>query len=418
MNYLMIFLYNLFIGVYAALICAAAPFNRKARLFAQGRRGQWQRIGQQLAERRGGKSIVHFHCASVGEFEQGRPIIEELKRRHPDVQILLTFFSPSGFEACRNYADADYVFYLPLDFWWNARRFVRMVKPVAAVFVKYEYWHYHLKYLQQSGAKCYLASAIFRTEQPFFAPIIGKFFRNILHRFDTIFVQNEDSLHLLQKYGFRAITVSGDTRFDRVANIAQKPKPLPILENWADGHNVLVAGSTWGEDETLLTQVANADADLRIIFVPHELHEARIQKLMQGLDSPAVRYSYITQNKDINPADYRYIVIDCVGILSSVYKLARYAYIGGGFGAGIHNILEAAVYGIPVFFGTNYSKFREAHELIALGAAFSVKNSQSLQDALQKFNRDNAEYERCGAICKHYVGQNTGATQKICDKLN
>jgi 3-deoxy-D-manno-octulosonic-acid transferase len=353
----------------------------------------------------------------VGEFEQGRPIIEELKRRYKDVQVLLTFFSPSGFEACRNYAGADYIFYLPFDFRWNARRFVCLVQPVASVFVKYEYWHYHLKFLNRAGVRCYMASAVFRPKQMFFLPIVGVFFRRILRNFNIIFVQDQRSLELLQPYNVKKVILSGDTRFDRVAAVAAQPKSLPALEQWAQGREVLVAGSTWDEDEMLLTRVANSDNRLHIIFVPHELHEARIKKLMRQLQMPSVRYSQIIEQGQFNLTNYQYIVVDCIGILSSVYKLARYGYIGGGFGAGIHNTLEAAVYGIPVFFGTNYGKFKEANDLIALGGAFCVKNSHRLHNHLQRLRNNEEQWQSCRAACRNYVLQNGGATQKICDSI-
>jgi 3-deoxy-D-manno-octulosonic-acid transferase len=413
----MLLLYNIFLLIYAALIHIVAPFYPKAHLFLNGRKGQWQRMQQQLAEKRNGKPIVHFHCASTGEFEQGRPFIEELKRNRNDIQILLTFFSPSGFEACQNYAAADYIFYLPIDFRWNARRFASIIKPVASVFVKYEYWHYHIKFLKKSGTKCYLASAAFRPKQTFFLPIIGRFFRKILRNFNVIFVQDERSFILLQSIGFQNVEISGDTRFDRVADIAMQPKRLPVLEQWAQEREVLVAGSTWSKDEILLAQVANNDTDLRIIFVPHELHEPRIKKLRYQLQKSSILYSQLIENKQININDYHYIIVDCVGLLSSIYRLAHYAYIGGGFGAGIHNTLEAAAYGIPVFFGINYGKFREANDLIAFGGAFSVKNSLHLQNHLYSLRKNKEQWTNCCAICKKYVQQNLGATKKICNSL-
>ncbi|GHT67857.1 3-deoxy-D-manno-octulosonic acid transferase [Bacteroidia bacterium] len=413
----MLLLYNIFIFVYAGLIHIAAPFNHKARLFVSGRKGQWQCLQQQLQTHRKDNPIVHFHCASVGEFEQGRPIIEEIKRRNKDVQILLTFFSSSGFQACKNYAGADYIFYLPLDFAWNARRFVRTVKPAVSVFIKYEYWHNHIHCLQKSGAKCYLVSAIFRPKQVFFLPLVGNFFRKILRNFTIIFVQNQRSLELLQPFGFKQIAVSGDTRFDRVVAIASQPKSLPVLEKFAQGQEVLVAGSTWEQDEALLAQIANNDEHLRIVFVPHELHEHRIKKLMQQLQKPAVRYSQLVENPQLSASDYHYIVVDCIGILSSAYKIARYAYIGGGFGVGIHNTLEAAVYGIPLFFGENYHKFKEAQDLIALGGAFCVKNFVSLQIYLDSFRQNPTQLTQSGEACKNYVQQNVGATQQVCNSI-
>ncbi|GHU96026.1 3-deoxy-D-manno-octulosonic acid transferase [Bacteroidia bacterium] len=353
----------------------------------------------------------------MGEFEQGRPIIEQVKKQHPEVQILLTFFSPSGFEGCKNYAGADYVAYLPLDFAGSARRFASAVKPAVSVFIKYEYWHHHINALHKSGTQLYLASAIFRPQQVFFKPIIGIFFRNILKRFSAIFVQDEDSLRLLQEFDFEQVTVSGDTRFDRVVAIAEHPQSLPQLEAFAHAQEVLVAGSTWQQDEDLLLQIANNDEHLRIIFVPHEIHQSRINKLMQQLQRPAVRYSALLSQPQLQAADYQYIVVDKMGVLSSVYQFARYAYIGGGFGAGIHNTLEAAVYGVPVFFGTHYHKFKEAKELIAQGGAFCVKNASQLHLHLHNLKKSPSLLAQSGQTAKNYVTQHLGATQKICNSL-
>jgi 3-deoxy-D-manno-octulosonic-acid transferase len=402
--------------VYTALLYAASAFNEKARAFVLGRNGQWQRMEQELkAKRRNDVPIIHFHCASTGEFEQGRPVIEQLKRLH-NVQIFITFFSPSGMQASKRYSEADYVFYLPLDFRRNAHKFVHLVKPAVSIFVKYEYWHHHLKTLHRNGVKCYLISAIFRPKQIFFAPIIGTFFRKILHNFDIIFVQNKDSQQLLQNYGLQSI-ISGDTRFDRVMAIASRPKPLDKFKQWAQNRNVLAAGSTWDKDETLLVQLTNEMKDLSIIFVPHEINQQRIKRLQQSLSAPSVRYSSLEQNPNLNIHDFQYIIVDTIGLLSSIYGIAQYAYIGGGFGKGIHNILEAAVWNLPVFIGANCRKFQEANDLIALGSAFVVQNSADMRQHITILRNDITVREHCSAVCRQYIQSHIGATQKILNHI-
>lgn len=353
---------------------------------------------------------VWFHAASLGEFEQGRPVIEQLKREKPETKILLTFFSPSGYEIRKNYAGADIVSYLPLDVPGNAWYFVNLVKPSKAIFIKYEFWPNYLLALQAENIPVVSISAIFRPEQVFFKDY-GKWYKKLLLTFQHIFVQDKFSKELLQAHGINNVTVAGDTRFDRVYDLYQQAKQLPLIEEFVKGaEKVIVAGSTWPKDEELLVQYLRLHPDVKLIMAPHEVHNSHIAEISKLLDGKFVRYSDATAE---NVKSTNCLVVDIIGILSSIYRYANVTYIGGGFGVGIHNTLEAAVYGLPVVFGTNYQKFREARELIAVGGAFSISNYVTLEAQFDLLLKDN----NAGKIAGEYVKNNTGATEMILKQL-
>ena len=353
---------------------------------------------------------VWFHAASLGEFEQGRPVIEQLKREKPETKILLTFFSPSGYEIRKNYAGADIVSYLPLDVPGNAWYFVNLVKPSKAIFIKYEFWPNYLLALQAENIPVVSISAIFRPEQVFFKDY-GKWYKKLLLTFQHIFVQDKFSKELLQAHGINNVTVAGDTRFDRVYDLYQQAKQLPLIEEFVKGaERVIVAGSSWPKDEELLVQYLRLHPEVKLIIAPHEVHNSHIAEISKLLDGKFVRYSDATAE---NVKSTNCLVVDIIGILSSIYRYANVTYIGGGFGVGIHNTLEAAVYGLPVVFGTNYQKFREARELIAIGGAFSISNYVTLEAQFDLLQKDNS----AGKIAGEYVKSNTGATEMILKQL-
>jgi len=403
---MMKFIYSIGIYFYGIAISIASLFNSKARLI---RNGQYQALALLKEKIVPGSRYVWFHAASLGEFEQGRPVIEQLKKEKPGTKILLTFFSPSGYEVRKDYAGADIVSYLPLDTPYAASSFVKLVKPSKAIFIKYEFWPNYLMALQSAKVPVYSISAIFRPTQIFFK-WYGGWYLNLLKSFRHIFVQDQSSLELLAKHGFSKITVAGDTRFDRVYDLCQQAKELPLIESFVQGKQVIVAGSTWPKDEELLVRYLNLHPDVKLILVPHEIHEAHILEISKLLDGRFVRYS---EASGANLTDASCLVVDTIGILSSIYRYANVAYIGGGFGVGIHNTLEAAVWSVPVVFGPNYHRFREARKLIAVGGAFSVSNYALLETQLDRLLKDTS----AGKMAGEYVKSNTGATRLILKKI-
>ena len=401
-------LYSIGIYVYGVFIFIASLFNEKARLLRNGQHNAFKLLKEKVDPDGG---YVWFHAASLGEFEQGRPVIEQLKRDQPEVKILLTFFSPSGYEIRKNYAGADIVSYLPLDIPGNAWYFVNLVKPSKAIFIKYEFWPNYLLALQHANVPVFSISAIFRPEQVFFKGY-GNWYLNLLRTFSHIFVQDKVSLDLLESHQIATASVCGDTRFDRVYDLFKQAKQLPLIEEFVkNAPQVIVAGSTWPKDEELLVRYLKLHPDVKLILVPHEVHASHISGISGLLDGNFVRYSEATPE---NVQNTNCLVVDVIGILSSIYRYANVAYIGGGFGVGIHNTLEAAVYGIPVVFGPNYQKFREARELIAVGGAFSISDYVILETQLDRFFKD----KQAGKIAGEYVKQNTGATEKIIKIIN
>ncbi len=398
-------LYNTGIAAYVSAIKIASLWYPKAQLWCKGR--------NRLAERMNGSikasdRIVWVHAASLGEFEQGRPIIERIRKEHPEYKILLTFFSPSGYEIRKNYDGADYIFYLPADLPCKVRAFLDTVKPEIAIFVKYEYWLNMLGELHNRNIRAYIVSSIFRRNSIFFKPY-GEMWRNVLEAFDTIFVQNDDSKALLSDIGYDNVIVAGDTRFDRVAQIAAAAKRIEKIENFRGDSRLFVAGSTWGADEELLIRLANDNPQIKFVIAPHEMDEGRINRIIQGIHGGAVRYTAL----EGAGAERQVLVLDTMGMLSSVYGYATWSYIGGGFGVGIHNTLEAATFGLPIAFGPNYEKFKEARDMVELGAACPVTSYEELAAWFTPL-RDNEEaLAETSRTAKEYTSRHQGATETI-----
>lgn len=403
-------LYNIAMLIYQSFIWLASKFNNnKATLFLSGRENVFDLLEQ---KRLPGEHYVWFHAASLGEFEQGRPIMESLKNSHPEYKILLTFFSPSGYEVRKDYQGADIICYLPMDMSWNVKRFLDIVQPDCAIFIKYEFWMNYLLELKKRAIKTYIVSAIFRESQLFFK-WYGGYYRNLLKSFNHLFVQNDESVRLLHSIGVDNVTKVGDTRFDRVADIASNAKDLPVVQLFKRDKKVLVAGSSWPNDEEILLSYFNQNKDIKLIIAPHEIHEEHLQSIISKLKRPYLRYSQAT-TENISEADC--LIIDCFGLLSSIYRYGEIAYIGGGFGVGIHNILEAAVYGIPVIFGPNYKKFQEAVDLIELGGAFSISDYTGFSRLMSDLLVDNSSlYASSAAVSNDYSQRNRGATIKVLD---
>lgn len=422
------FLYDCSIRAFSLGIGLGALFNRKARLLNRGRRGLLSRIEKEEAIVDRGLGAIWVHCASLGEFEQGRPLIEALRAEYPKGtaryrRIVVTFFSPSGYEIRKNYDRADAVYYLPGDTPENARRFVAAVKPVIAIFVKYEYWYNYLYALRESGAKAYVVSAIFRPDMVFFRNNgMGRFMRKTLGLLDRFFVQNDTSKELLATIGFgpERVTVSGDTRFDRVAALASAAPELPRVADFVgDAHApVMVCGSTWPPDEEILLELIKAHPEMKFIVAPHELDTGRIDNFIARSGRKGVRYTSLSETSPENELrKATLLVIDTIGILSGVYRYGRIAYIGGGFGRGIHNTLEAATWGMPVIFGPKYTEFAEAVELVELGAAAAVSNAGELLRTVNEWVSDPTGFADRGAAAESYVRSRTGATRIILDTI-
>lgn len=403
--------YSLAVRMYGLFICIASLFNSKAAAWCRGRKGLFRHI-EATYEKKG--RTVWFHCASLGEFEQGRPVIEALKERDPSLQVVLTFFSPSGYEIRRDYPQADHVYYLPLDTRAHARRFLDFIRPDLAVFVKYEFWYFFLTTLKEREIPVVLISALFRPGQWFFR-WYGRPFLKVMKSFRRIFVQDETSERLLKECGVDAVEVSGDTRFDRVIAIASARREIPVAGAFCGDRTVVVAGSTWKEDETLLMKYINRRVrPYKWIIAPHETDPAHVQWIMERLQVPAMRYS---EREEKDPAEAEVLVIDNIGMLSSLYAYGKVAYIGGGFGSGIHNVPEAAVYGMPVLFGPRYRKFREAVDLVQLGGAFPVTDAGEAEQWLNRFYDDIPAREKAGAVARKYVLASAGSTGKIVNNL-
>lgn len=423
-------LYNIGTGAYfAGIKLAAALGHRKARLMEDGRRDWAQRLRQQVQavrERIGREPrFVWFHAASLGEFEQGRPLIEALRESYPEYQILQTFFSPSGYEVRKNYKGADVVCYLPYDRVGECREFLDIVRPERAIFVKYEFWANILEELARREVPTYLISGIFRSRQAFFKPW-GAMLRPVLGRFRHMFVQDEESRRLLASIGFdQNVTICGDTRFDRVIAIQQQAKRYEWAEAFARDRFVLVAGSSWPKDEDIVIDHFNRTPGLHLIIAPHEIHEEHIQGILGKLKRPAVRYSELRpaieagdmaaalrmlEGKDC-------VIVDAIGFLSGIYRYGQVAYIGGGFGVGIHNTLEAAVYGMPVIFGPNHTAFREALGLIDAKGGFAISDAAGYAALMERLMTDTQALAEAGKAAGDYVQRESGATATIFKAL-
>ena len=397
-------MYTLAIYLYLLCVKVAALFHKKARLMVNGHRNTWRLLRSMPKG-----EYYWFHAASLGEFEQGRPLMERLRRQHPEARILLTFFSPSGYEVRKNYDGADVVCYLPFDTPFNARRFVRMVQPKMVFLIKYEFWRNYIACLHHRGVPVYSVSSIFRPDQVFFR-WYGRKYARCLRRVTHFFVQNEASRTLLARLGITDVTIVGDTRFARVIDIREAARPLPLVERFAGTYRVLVAGSSWAPCEDLIIPYFNTHPNLKLVLAPHVVSADHLAEIERKLERPGVRYSEATP-KSVAEADC--LIIDCYGLLSSIYRYATVAYVGGGFGVGIHNVPEAAVYGCPVLIGPNNRKFREAQDLLAAGGCIEVTDAATFAAAMDRFLGDRQALAEAGEAAGRYIHSNAGAADAI-----
>ncbi len=404
-------LYNIFVQVYTGLIRLASIYNSKARQWTLGRKDIFSKLSANIDKT---QKHIWFHSASLGEFEQGRPVIEALRQKYPEYKIVLTFFSPSGYEIRKNYEGADHIYFLPADTRRNARQFLTLVNPSMVFFVKYEFWFNYIDAIYNRNIPLYFFSVKFRPKQYFFA-WYGGWFRKNLQKINRIFVQDEPSLRLLQSTGYLNGNISGDTRFDRVLSVAANKKPFPLVATFAENSKVLIAGSTWPPDEDMLTRLINNNtANVKYIIAPHEIHQADIAAFQTGITVESIKFSEATAE---NISEARVLIIDNIGILLHLYQYADFSYIGGGFGKNVHNILEAATFGVPVVFGPNYHKFQEIIDLIALGGAFPVMDYETFETALLKLQNDDDFRAHCSEICRNFVVNSAGATEIIMKSI-
>ncbi len=405
-------LYYIAIKCYAFFILLASPFNKKAGLWIAGRRNLIQKIKDAgLAD----TSAIWMHASSLGEFEQGRTLLDKIRDKYPEYKILLTFFSPSGYEIRKNYEGADYIFYLPNDGPLNARKFVDTIQPKIAIFVKYDFWYFYMRYLNMKRIPVFLISAVFRPEQLFFK-WYGAWYRKLLTRFTHIFVQDKPSGDLLQGIHYSSYDIAGDTRIDRVAGIALKSLPNSKVEAFKNEEPLIVAGSTWPQDEEVLLHWYKSISDRwKLIIAPHNVAQDNINRVCQNLAIGYQLYSKFDKNHARSEA--RILIIDNIGLLSSLYRYADIAYIGGAFGKGLHNILEPATFGIPVIFGPKYYKFSEAVAMVQCKAAFSVKNEQELERTLNELIHDEDKRKGAGKKASAYIETNEGATEKVFQQI-
>lgn len=406
------FLYNLSIIFYRILIEIASLFSPKAKLWVRGRKNIWKQIGEIIdpAEKK-----AWFHVSSLGEFEQGRTLIEAFRKEYPETKILLTFFSPSGYEVRKNYEHADYIFYLPSDTSGNAKRFMKLVNPSIVFFVKYDFWFNYIRCIAEQKIPLIYISALFRQKQHFFK-WYGKWFRKHLQKVTHFYVQNPQSEELLRRIGIKQVTVSGDTRFDRVYSITQNVKAFPDILKFCGGSQVIVAGSTWPQDEAILIPFINSKkSPFKFIIAPHLVDKAHIEAIAEKIQVSYLLYSDLGKTMIENA---EVLIIDCIGILSHLYQYGHIAYIGGGFGSGIHNIQEPATFGMPVVFGPKYHKFREAIDLIGEGGAFCILNTNDFERIIQKFASNHEALKRSSEITRNYIMKNIGATGMIMREMN
>lgn len=399
-------LYNLGVKAYSAAARVAAPFNPKARLWTDGRKGWREMVSSKISR---GDRVLWVHCSSLGEFEQGRPVIEAVMRLRPGMRILLTFFSPSGYEIRKNYPHASCICYLPSDTPANASEFLRLAHPEAAIFVKYEFWNNYITQLHLKNIPLYLISGIFRPGQPFFR-WYGSFFKKMLSKFEMIYLQDKNSEELLRSIGIDKTAVAGDTRFDRVVEITKAAKSIPAIESFAGGEKLFIAGSSWAPDEEIIARYINENPGrMKWIFAPHEVDVRNIDRLAGLLRVKSIRFSAY----DGKPTGAQVMIIDNIGMLSSAYRYAHMAAVGGGFGKGIHNILEPACWGIPVLFGPRHEKFREAVELIKEKGAMTFNSYEEFKTIINNLLEDDAFYLKSAKSASLYVKKNTGATEII-----
>ena len=411
-------MYSIGIYLYALIVRLVAAFgHRKARAMVRGQHDTWRILREKINPN---ERYVWFHAASLGEFEQGLPLIERLRREHPSRKILLTFFSPSGYEVRKDYKGADVVCYLPFDSPTAARRFIKLARPEMAFFIKYEFWRNYIDVLFKKSIPIYSVSSIFRPGQIFFR-WYGRKYARCLRRITHFFVQNERSVELLRSIGVTDnVTIVGDTRFDRVIDIRNIAKSLPIVKQFTQAQDgapqpfVLVAGSSWQPDEDILLDYVNRHPEIRLVIAPHVVNDAHIQEIEQKLTTPALRYSKATPQ---NVQNYRVLIIDGYGLLSSIYRYATVAYVGGGFGVGIHNVPEAAVYGIPVIIGPNHQRFAEAVALMENGGCKSIEHAEDFTAIMDDFLANPSHIAAAGTAAGHYINQNAGATPVIYEHV-
>lgn len=407
-------MYTLVIHLYAFIIELISPFHRKARMM---RLGQWKTnsILREKIDRNA--KYIWFHASSLGEFEQGRPMIEKIKKDYPHYKILLTFFSPSGYEVRKNYPEADVVCYLPFDTPYRVRKFIHLANPCMAIFIKYEFWSNYLSELKKQAIPTYIISAIFRPDQLFFK-WYGKPYRKILSCFNHLFVQDNASQNLLEKYNIKNVTVLGDTRFDRVLDVQKQARLIPLVEKFVTSGKgekqlTLVVGSSWPQDEEFIINYFNEHPELKLIIAPHEIDRPHLLDIHSLLKRPSIRLSEANEQNIKRDC----LIVDSFGLLSSIYRYGEIAYVGGGFGKSIHNILEAAVYGIPVIFGPKFQKFKEAKDLIAVGGAFTIPDAGSFQKKMDELINSPDLLHAAGHQAGEFVRCNAGATDKILARL-
>ena len=403
-------IYNLGIYLYQLGVKLAALFSDKPAKMVKGHQEVFDLLKNKIDRN---AQYIWFHAASLGEFEQGRPLIERIRKEYPQYKILQTFFSPSGYEVRKNYDGADIVCYLPIDTPSNVKKFVDLVNPCMVFFVKYEFWQNYLNTLFKKGIPVYSVSSIFRPNQIFFR-WYGKGYQQVLKTFAHLFVQNEESKQLLAGIGVNNTTVVGDTRFDRVLDICAAAKQLPLVQKFKGDALTFVAGSSWGPDEDIFIKYFNAHPEMKLIIAPHVVNDGHLKEIESKLQRSCVRYTKATE-ENVQQADC--LIIDCYGLLSSIYRYGEISYIGGGFGVGIHNVLEAAVYGIPVIFGPNNKKFREARHLLANKGGFEINGYEDFELLMNKFLTDEAYLKQSGKAAGDYVKGNAGAMEKIMKRV-
>jgi 3-deoxy-D-manno-octulosonic-acid transferase len=402
--------YNLLIYLYLLGVAIYSLFDKKVRKMWRGERDAFAVLREKVEPN---AEYVWFHAASLGEFEQGRPLMERLRKDHPEYKILLTFFSPSGYEVRKNYEGADIICYLPLDTIVNARRFLRLVRPVKAFFIKYEFWYNYLHILRHRKVPVYSVSSIFRPEQVFFR-WYGHEYSRVLKCVTHFYVQNETSRRLLGSLGLENVTVVGDTRFDRVLQIRDAAKELPIAEAFARGHRVFVAGSSWPPDEDVFIPYFNEHPEWRLIIAPHVIGADHLRQIRSSLKMPSVLYTETTPEE---AAQARCLIINCFGLLSSIYRYGEVAYVGGGFGVGIHNVLEAAVWDMPVIFGPNNKRFQEAQGLLSVGGGFEVDGKDTFRQTMNRLAGDSEYLAKSSSAAGQFVKGQAGATEKVMEAV-
>lgn len=408
----MLFLYNIITLLASQLLKIIVHFSPKMKLFVDGRKLVFQTLADKIQT---SDKTIWFHAASLGEYEQGLPVIEAIKQQFPNHKIVVTFFSPSGYEVRKNNTVADVTVYLPLDTISNAKQFIDLVHPEMAFFIKYEYWPNYLNELKKQQIKTYLISGILRENQAFFK-WYGGFYRNALKTFEFFFVQNESSKKLLQSIGFNNVKISGDTRFDRVVSILERDNSLDFMEQFKDNKTTIVIGSSWSKDESLLVNYINQSSDdVKFIIAPHNIKLEQIQELKNSITKEVILFS---EKDNVDLSNYNVFIIDTIGILTKIYSYADIAYVGGGFGnPGVHNILEPATFGIPVIIGPNYSHFAEATALVNMEGCMSIQNQTQLNEAFDLLLHNEDERLEKGHICSTFVQMNKGATQTIMNHI-